>query len=156
MLGCELNWSTLHPTICPAMIKRWISWCQTQLKGLPKVTKVVYCCWKCQSSQTLPMSLCLMRSLRGPFRGFGFPLGLLFCRKVPFFSILGERTRKIVFSLIRFSFWKISTSKLCSIFWSPFCLKLGSLFNTTLHPNHPLKICGIWPTSVVFDSNTTS
>ena len=35
--------------------------------------------------------------------------------------------------------------------------------NTTLHPNHPLKICGIWPTSVVFDSksvvfdsNTTS
>ena len=24
--------------------------------------------------------------------------------------------------------------------------------NTTLHPNHPLKICGIWPKSVVFGS----
>ena len=39
----------------------------------------------------------------------------------------------------------------------------GFNHNTTLHPNHPLKICGIWPTSVVFDSksvvfdsNTTS
>ena len=28
-------------------------------------------------------------------------------------------------------------------------------FNTTLHPNHPLKICGIWPKSVVFELNTT-
>ena len=27
--------------------------------------------------------------------------------------------------------------------------------NTTLHPNHPLKICGIWPISVVFKPNTT-
>ena len=27
--------------------------------------------------------------------------------------------------------------------------------NTTLHPNHPPKICGIWSISVVFDSNTT-
>ena len=26
---------------------------------------------------------------RGPFSGFGSPLGLLFCLKVPFFSILG-------------------------------------------------------------------
>ena len=28
-------------------------------------------------------------SPRGPFCGFGYPLGLLFCLKVPFFSILG-------------------------------------------------------------------
>ena len=26
--------------------------------------------------------------------------------------------------------------------------------NTTLHQNHPLKICGIWPKSVVFEPNT--
>ena len=43
------------------------------------------------------------------------------------------------------------------------CPALDFTHNTTLHPNHPLKICGIWPTSVVFDSksvvfdsNTTS
>ena len=33
-------------------------------------------------------------SPRGPFCGFGSPLGLLFCPKVPFFSILGKERVK--------------------------------------------------------------
>ena len=43
--------------------------------------------------------------------------------------------------------------------FSKFCQKNTSkykdfLLNTTLHPKSPLKICGIWPISVVFEPNS--
>ena len=49
-------------------------------------------------------ALCPFGSLGGPFCGFGSPLGLLFCPKVPFFSILALRTRKILSFVIHLTY----------------------------------------------------
>ena len=56
-----------------------------------------------------------------------------------------------------------ATLLLCHICWNHSCstnniwiLWNRALFinNTTLHPKSPLKICGIWPKSVVFEPNS--